>query len=245
MSLADKSTNILGDLAFNLLRSCDVPLGYPSFSWQAELILGIHDRVMAGSYASGAGRFRQGPVFLAISGESRAVYELPPAEIVPELVSQLADFVQTHTAGIPAPVLAALLHARLAGIHPFSDGNGRTARVLASLAMYRGGLTRPEFTSLEEWWGAHRAEYYDAFACLGASWREDADVTPFIAAHVRAASRLLVASGAGRSRSYTGGEALLSAVAKAARLTGMPSASPVPAQRQWVLARLAERVAGL
>jgi Fic family protein len=45
----------------------------------------------------------------------------------------------------------------VAAIHPFRDGNGRVARVVASLAMYRGGFNLPEFTSLEEWWGRHRA----------------------------------------------------------------------------------------
>jgi Fic family protein len=82
--------------------------------------------------------------------------------------------------------MAALVHAGVAGIHPFKDGNGRTARVLASLAMYRGGYTRPEFTSLEEWWGTHRADYYGAFACLGAEWDQTTDITGFVEAHVSA-----------------------------------------------------------
>ena len=168
-------------MSFVLRRADD-----PGFSWQAELILGIHDRVLAGSYASGAGRFRDGQVFLAIAGEARQVYEPPPADRVPALVSALASFAHERQDDVPAPVLAALIHVRLAGIHPFKDGNGRTARVLASLAMYRGGYTRPEFTSLEEWWGSHRADYYAAFACLGGAWDDTVDVTPFIEAHVHA-----------------------------------------------------------
>lgn len=157
-----------------------------SFTWQSELILGIHDRVMGGSYTSRAGRFRQGPVFLAISGEGRSVYTPPTADEVPLLVDELAQFAESNADVLPAPLLAALVHVRLAGIHPFSDGNGRTARVLASLAMYRGGYTRPQFTSLEEWWGSHRGDYYRAFECLGESWDSDKDVTPFVSAHVQA-----------------------------------------------------------
>lgn len=168
-------------MSFVLRRADD-----PGFVWQAELILGIHDRVLAGSYASGAGRFREGQVFLAIAGEGRQIYEPPPAAEVPALVNELASFAQAPQADLPAPVLAALIHVRLAGIHPFGDGNGRTARVLASLAMYRGGYTRPEFTSLEEWWGSHRTDYYDAFACLGSAWDDGTDVTPFVEAHVHA-----------------------------------------------------------
>lgn len=299
-------------MSFVLRRADD-----PGFAWQSELILGIHDRVMGGSYASGAGRFRQGSVYLAIAGEGRAVYHPPDAQIVPQLVDELAAFAQVHASDVPPPALAALVHVRLAGIHPFSDGNGRTARVLASLAMYRGGFTRPEFTSLEEWWGAHRDDYYASFDCLGAVWSNDVDVTPFVESHVRAqrlqvdalslrqatertlwgvlediateglgmsprvadalydaffgrevtnryyralsdvsvatasadlvrleASGLLSASGAGRSRAYTGSAVLVTAVAAAAGLGEPPGASPLDAQRQWALARLADRVHG-
>ncbi len=60
------------------------------------------------------------------------------------------------------------------------------ARVVASLAMYRGGFKLPEFTSLEEWWGRHRSEYYAAFRCLGETFDRGADVTPFIRAHMEA-----------------------------------------------------------
>lgn len=84
------------------------------------------------------------------------------------------------------PVKSAIAHVSLAGIHPFSDGNGRTARIVASLAMYRAGYRSPQFTSLEEWWGRHLGEYYAAFDCLGAEWNGGADVTPFLEAHVHA-----------------------------------------------------------
>lgn len=98
----------------------------------------------------------------------------------------------TSMEGVPVTVeevrriLAALVHVRLAGIHPFVDGNGRTARVLSSLAMYRKSYSRQEFTSLEEWWGSHLDDYCEAFTCLGKRWDPSADVTPFVEAHVRA-----------------------------------------------------------
>jgi Fic family protein len=155
------------------------------FEWQTELILGIHDRVLAGSYAAGAGRYRERQVYLADSSKGRQVYEPPSPEEVPVLVDELAAFAGA-SGSIAAPVLSALVHVRFAGIHPFADGNGRTARVLASLVMYRNGYKRQEFTSLEEWWGSHLTDYYRAFDCLGERWDPDADVTPFVEAHVRA-----------------------------------------------------------
>ncbi len=85
------------------------------------------------------------------------------------------------------PAMAAgWIHVSVAAIHPFKDGNGRSARVLASLAMYRGGFNLPEFTSLEEWWGRHLSEYYSAFSFLGESFDPSADVTPFLQAHMEA-----------------------------------------------------------
>lgn len=166
----------------------------PQFSWQTELVLGVHYRVMAEDYSLGAGRFRQTQNRIVNGRGLRQVFLPPPPEEVPPLVSDLVAWAQTENeqpAGSqqPAPITGALVHCRLAGIHPFSDGNGRTARILASLAMYRGGYRLPEFTSLEEWWGRHLSDYYAAFECLGAEWRDGVDVTPFVEAHVHAQTK--------------------------------------------------------
>lgn len=104
---------------------------------------------------------------------------------MPALVDALAEWL-SEADDMPVPVRAALAHVQLAGIHPFADGNGRTSRILASLVMYRGGYRLPEFTSLEEWWGAHQGDYYAAFDCLGGHWDPEADATPFVHAHVQA-----------------------------------------------------------
>jgi Fic family protein len=157
----------------------------PHFQWQSELVLGIHYRVLAEDYSHGAGRFRTSQNRLVDAMARRQVYLPPPPESVPQLVAELAESAQSAL-DTPVPITAALVHVRLAGIHPFSDGNGRAARILSSLALYRGGFRRPEFTSLEEWWGRHREDYYAAFACLGSEWDSRTDVTPFVEAHVRA-----------------------------------------------------------
>jgi len=154
------------------------------FEWHRELFIAIHDRAMGGDFAAGAGDFRSRQVFLG-SAERGLVYAPPAPEDVARLVDELAVWLSASEA-VPAPVRAALAHVRLAGIHPFPDGNGRVARIVASLVMVRGGYRRPEFTSLEEWWGAHRTDYYTAFDCLGDRWDADADVTPFVVAHLRA-----------------------------------------------------------
>ncbi len=155
------------------------------FEWHSELILGIHYGVMGEDHALGAGRFRQTQNRLVDVSGHRQVFLPPPPEEVPRLVAELATWAQEQE-DASAPLVSAVIHCRFAGIHPFSDGNGRTARILASLAMYRGGYRSPEFTSLEEWWGGHVGDYYRAFECVGSEWADTVDVTPFVEAHIRA-----------------------------------------------------------
>ncbi len=153
----------------------------PHFAWHTELVLAIHDRVLAGSRAGGAGRIRVRQNWVSDGVTGAQVYLPPPAGDVPGHLAALMSWLAATDA--PPAVAAAVAHIGLAAIHPFADGNGRTARIVASLVMYRAGFQAPRFTSLEEWWGRHVASYYAAFACLGSRWNPDADVTPFVEAH--------------------------------------------------------------
>jgi Fic family protein len=156
----------------------------PGFQWEREMVVGLHDRVLAGNYAAGAGRFATGPRWVVDTTTGEELFVPAPWNSIPALVDRACAEIGRSTSH-PA-VQAAWIHAVTAAIHPFRDGNGRVARVLASLAMYRGGFKRREFTSLEEWWGRRRAEYYGAFACLGSQFDSNVDVTPFVETHVRA-----------------------------------------------------------
>ena len=156
----------------------------PSFVWQRELVLAVHRQVLGGSFAAEAGRLRSGQNRLTARATGAQAYLPPPASDVPALLDALCDGLARSDA--PAPVASAIAHVELAAIHPFRDGNGRTARIVASLVMYRGGYRAPQFTSLEEWWGRHPDSYYAAFDCLGDSFDPGADVTGFVTTHVTA-----------------------------------------------------------
>lgn len=155
-----------------------------SLLWNRELIVGVQDRVVAGDLAMGAGRLRTGAAWITNDGSGRVVFEPPQPEAIPDLVDEIGRTMEA--ADWHPAVAAAWAHVAVAAVHPFRDGNGRTARVVASLAMYRGGFRHPAFTSLEEWWGKNPDRYYGAFDCLGDQFAADADVTPFIVAHLRA-----------------------------------------------------------
>lgn len=163
-----------------VLRRADAP----AFRWDMELVISLHDRILAGSWGAGAGRFREGPAYVVSSSTGELVFEPPDSDAVPDLVDRACALMGE---GPPHPAIqAGWIHIALAAIHPFRDGNGRAARVAASLAMYRGGFKLPEFTSLEEWWGRHLPDYYASFGVLGDVFDQDSDVTGFLTAHVKA-----------------------------------------------------------
>ncbi|MGZ5290428.1 MAG: Fic family protein [Actinomycetota bacterium] len=166
-------------MGFVLRRADDA-----NFAWTRELLVTLQDRVLAGKFGAGAGRLRTGPAFVVDRTTAREIFAPPEASAVPDLVDE-ASRIADSWSGHPA-TLSAWIHVAIAAIHPFSDGNGRTARVCASLAMYRGGFQLEEFTSLEEWWGRHLPDYYGAFACLGATFDPASDVTGFVRAHMAA-----------------------------------------------------------
>ncbi|MGH2630612.1 MAG: Fic family protein [Actinomycetota bacterium] len=167
-----------------VLRQADEP----AFSWDRGLIVGLQDRVLAGRYAQGAGRLRTDrQVWVTSRPTGEEVFLPAPGEQVDVLVEEAVT--RMRQPGFHGAVAAAWIHVVIAAIHPFTDGNGRSARILASLAMYRGGFRRREFTSLEEWWGRHLHDYYGLFACLGSAYDHDADVTPFVHGHLDAQVR--------------------------------------------------------
>jgi Fic family protein len=149
----------------------------PNFVWNRELLVTFQDRVLAGKFPLGAGRLRTGAAFIVERTTGRQVFAPPQPEELASLVDQACERMRE---GHPHPAMAAAwIHVAIAGIHPFRDGNGRAARVSATLGMVRGGFKLPEFTSLEEWWGRHLPDYYGAFDA-------EVDVTPFIEAHMSA-----------------------------------------------------------
>ena len=156
----------------------------PAFRWDQGLLTNLQDRVVAGSEADGAGRFRRGDTSVINQPTGAVVFEPPHGSRVAGLVDEMCAWVEASSHH-PA-ITAAWVHVATAAIHPFRNGNGRTARIFASLAMFRGGFRRPEFCSLEEWWGRNIPVYYAAFDCLGPKFEPAVDVTRFVEVHVAA-----------------------------------------------------------
>ena len=96
-------------------------------------ILHIHDIILKGIDEDNAGHYRSVPV--RISGSAVV---LPNPHKVPDLMAAFADWLAKDQ-GLHPVELAAEAHYRLVTIHPFVDGNGRTARLLMNMILLMSG----------------------------------------------------------------------------------------------------------
>ncbi len=88
-------------------------------------------------------------------------YGPPRPADVPGLMIDLAEWLHSQAAAVlPVAVRAGLLAHRFVSIHPFSDGNGRTTRALATAELWRSGYDMRGFLSIEEFFEGDRARYY-------------------------------------------------------------------------------------
>lgn len=98
------------------------------------------------------------------SVESGEIAFRPPVAIdVPFLIQEFFTWLNSRDAQEVHPVIrAGIVHYELVRIHPFIDGNGRTARALALLVLYSEGYDVKRFFSLEEYFDKDVQEYYRA-----------------------------------------------------------------------------------
>lgn len=129
-----------------------------------DLVQRLHAHVEKGGRAKPtAYRDDQSAIRDAASG---AIVYLPPeAADVPGLVAELVAWVkQAEKDNLPVPLVAALAHYQFVTIHPYCDGNGRTARLLATFILHRGGYGLHGLFSLEEHHDQDLEGYFQALA---------------------------------------------------------------------------------
>lgn len=85
---------------------------------------------------------------------------------------------------LPAPITASIAHYQFATIHPYYDGNGRTARLLTNLVLHNAGFGLNGIYSLEEYYARDLGAYYEALT-IGESHnyymgRTESDITDWL-----------------------------------------------------------------
>jgi Fic family protein len=135
-----------------------------------DIILKIHKSVAEGTLEnpSDCGVYRNRYVVVAnrITGE---VFFRPPSnEEVPGLVRALVEWLNSTDVETIDPIIeAGIAHYEFVRIHPFVDGNGRTARVLATLILYLRGFDTKQFFCLDDYYDSDRPAYYRALQSVG------------------------------------------------------------------------------
>ncbi len=109
------------------------------------------------------------------------IFRTPPSGDVPELMRQLSTWLTTTAGQLAPPVAAALAHLEFVAIHPFNDGNGRTARALARLMLLQHGYALDGLVSLDAQLDLDRSAYFSAIReAIGEDYVPGYDATPFV-----------------------------------------------------------------
>ena len=129
--------------------------------------------------------YRDGQNVIRDARSRRIVYMPPEAKDVPALMKDLAGWIEaSEPTDLPCPIRAGIAHYQFATIHPYYDGNGRTARLLTTLILHLGGYDLKGLYSLEEYYARNLGGYYNALA-IGPSHnyyggRAEADITKWV-----------------------------------------------------------------
>lgn len=117
-----------------------------------------------------AGIFRTGEE--GVFAGDKCIFVAPPPQLVPELMRGLFSWMDVNKDNVHPLVLAAVFHYEFVFIHPFSDGNGRMARLWHNvlLTKWRGVF---EYIPLESQIEKFQDDYYDAIAKCHAEGKSD------------------------------------------------------------------------
>jgi Fic family protein len=119
-----------------------------------------------------AGTYRNSPVKI-----SESAHQPPDAFLVAEEVAALCDYVNEHWDDKDGVHLSAYVLWRLNWIHPFADGNGRTARAISYVILCTrlDGLL-PGSPTIPEQIADDKPPYYSALEAADATWRKSEQV---------------------------------------------------------------------
>lgn len=129
-----------------------------------ELILDVQKLVEKGASKEKIGlrgSMPPGVLFAVYDSKSGRPDYIPPEYIdIPDLLDELVNYVNT-TDDHPL-IVAAIVHYQMVTIHPFEDGNGRTARLLSGYILDINGFGFNGIGSLEEYFAYDIEEYYES-----------------------------------------------------------------------------------
>lgn len=141
-----------------------------------EIIKELHRLVADGFPEAKPGQYRKVQNYIISSETNEVIYTPPPHYEVPYMMKDLAEWLNTQEELSPI-LVAGITQFHLVHIHPFVDGNGRTARVLATLILYKTGYDFKRLFALSEYYDKDRRRYYKALQLVR---KYNMDMTPWL-----------------------------------------------------------------
>lgn len=107
------------------------------------------------------GQYRTIPVYV-VNKKGEVVFTPPPDNLVPIETQKFIEWINSDAKELNPVIAAGIIHYEFVRIHPFVDGNGRTARALAALFLYLNRFDTDRFFTLDEYYDNDMPAYYDA-----------------------------------------------------------------------------------
>lgn len=129
----------------------------------SRLIRDTHKALMSGVRGEKKypGEFRRSQNWIGGSSPTDALFVPPVFGEVPNLISDIEEFIHNPVCDLPDLVKIALIHYQFETIHPFNDGNGRVGRLLITLYLVSRGILKRPILYLSDYLESHRRSYYD------------------------------------------------------------------------------------
>ncbi|MGI5058543.1 Fic family protein [Treponema pectinovorum] len=132
-----------------------------------ELLLDIHRQITEKTLgdSNDEGRFRTDDNILVVNGITGEVAHTPPSHtLIYSTVQELCDFINFETKNFIHPIIKAIIiHFMISYLHPFVDGNGRTARSLFYWYMLKKNYWLTEYLSISRIIYKSKVQYEKSF----------------------------------------------------------------------------------
>lgn len=147
---------------------------YARESFSDRLILTLHKALVKGVLddPSHIGKYRKIQVVVGNRVTGKITFRPPPASEVSELMSAFLEWLKQSVVERNPVLEAGIAHYEFVRIHPFVDGNGRMARTLASLILYKRGFDTKRFFALDDFYDHDRKSYYAALQTVDSVRRD-------------------------------------------------------------------------
>ena len=120
----------------------------------------VHD-VMTFLTIKESGEFRKGSE--GVFDGDKCIFICPPADRVKSLMENLFNWMKENKDNIHPLILSSIFHYEFVFIHPFNDGNGRTARLWQNIILYNWKRIF-EYLPIESRIHKYQEEYYNVIA---------------------------------------------------------------------------------